>query len=50
MDSMDLVVSLFVNVMKTIPYHVILWMENATVTQDGLGKSALYVSQSTPML
>lgn len=43
-DSMDLVASLFANVIKTTPCHVTLLMEDATVTRGGLGKNALYVS------
>ena len=43
--SMDLVVSPFANVIKITPYHVTLLMDSATVTQGGLGKSALNVSK-----
>lgn len=40
-DSMDMAVNLFVSVIKVTPYHVTLLMGGATVTRDGLGKSAL---------
>lgn len=43
-DSMDLVVSPFANVIKITPYHVTLLMGSASVTRGGLGKSALNVS------
>lgn len=43
-DSMDMAVSLFASVTKVAPYHVTLLMGGATVTRDGLGKSALCVS------
>ena len=41
---MDLVVSLFVSVIKIIQCHVTQWMETATVIPGGLGKSVHYVS------
>lgn len=40
-DSMDMAVNLFVSVIRVTPYHVTLLMGGATVTRDGLGKSAL---------
>jgi len=43
-DSMDMAVNLFVSVIRVTPYHVTLLMGGATVTRDGLGKSALCVS------
>ena len=42
-DSMDMAASLFVSVIKVTPFHVTLLMGGATVTRDGLGKSALCV-------
>lgn len=39
LDSMDLVVSLFANVTKTIPFLVTPLMDVACVNQDGLGMS-----------
>ena len=37
-------VNLFASVIKVTPYHVTLLMGGATVTRDGLGRSALCVS------
>jgi len=39
-DSLAMAVNLFASVIKITPYHVILLMATATVTRDGLGRSA----------
>ena len=44
LDSMDLVVNLFVSVTRIIQCHVTMWMDAATVLPGGLGKSVHYVS------